>query len=90
MTTALRPSLGERCALTTSMKVKYAVCHINLIYRISSKSRRTSNCRRLRNLACSSIMLNALNAALEFSLHMVKGRHYSAHIYVRYIDIDSK
>ena len=37
------------------------------------------------------LTLNALNAALEFSPHVVKGRHYyCAHTYVIYIDIDSK
>ena len=43
------------------------------VYRISSKSRRTSNCRRPRNLAAFQTT-NALNAALEFSPHTVNGR----------------
>ena len=45
-------------------------CTCIIINRISSKSRRTSNCRRV------VLTLNALNAALEFSPHVVKGRHY--------------
>ena len=36
------------------------------------------------------LTLNALSAALEFSPRVVKGRHYCAHTYVIYIDIDSK